>query len=85
MSLRILLNKPSSAQQLDCLTILEYPSPMKKLKNPKTIGVRLDEEDLATLLSINRKPSTALRILIKEYKDANRLESADGRTSTKSD
>lgn len=74
---------PTNVKQLDCLTILEYPSLMKKLKNPKTIGVRLDEEDLSILLSINKKPSNAIRALIKEYRNVNRLESTDGRTPTK--
>lgn len=47
---------------------------MKKLIEPKTIGVRLSKDDFAVLKSIDAKPSVALRLLIQRYRDDCRLK-----------
>lgn len=45
---------------------------MKKLKDPKTIGVRLDKEDYRLLKTIASTPTKAIRKLLNDYRSISR-------------
>ena len=59
---------PTVEQNIVKQSRLKYYAVMKKLKNPKTIGVRLDENDLVYLKTLGTTTSKALRRLIDDHR-----------------